>query len=147
MLIISKTTTDRNCSLCLVFVSTPILCFSDYFVVFLCCWLICSLFCTSGSCISKYLIVFQDMQFWMELLIESIFEVMRTLIHYSLSPFKTFKLFLCWMVFGKSNSGSDDLVNSSTLGDSNPALRKQVRRQQNLNMDERTCEDFIRDLG
>ncbi|KAG0621286.1 hypothetical protein M758_3G008100 [Ceratodon purpureus] len=91
--------------------------------------------------------VIEDMQFWMELLIESIFEVMRTLIHYSLSPFKTFKLFLCWMVFGKSNSGSDDLVNSSTLGDSNPALRKQVRRQQNLNMDERTCEDFIRDLG
>jgi hypothetical protein len=84
----------------------------------------------------------------MELLIERIFEVVRTLIHYFLSPFKTLRLLLCWLFFGKSNSqGPDGLVDSSTLGDSNPALQKQVKRQQTLNMDERTCEDVIRDLG
>jgi len=95
----------------------------------------------------KSLIVIQDMQFWAELLIERIFETVRTLIHYFLSPFNTLKLFISWLFFGKVNCGPDDLVNTSTLGNSNPILQKQARRQQSLNTDERTCEDVITALG
>lgn len=87
------------------------------------------------------------MQFWVEILIERIFEIVRILIQYSLSPFKTLRLFLSWILFGKSNSGSNDLVDTSTLGNPSPALQKQVKRQQNLNTDERTCEDVITSLG
>ena len=85
------------------------------------------------------------MQFWMELLIERVFEVVQTLVHYSLSPFKTLKLLLSWVFFGKSSSSSS--VSSSTLGDANPALQTKPKRQQGLNVDERTCEDVIKDLG
>lgn len=91
--------------------------------------------------------VIEDMQFWVELLIERIFETVRTLIHYFLSPFNTLKLFLSWLIFSKLNREPADLVDTSTLGDANPSLQKQVRRHQSLNTDGRTCEDVITALG
>jgi len=91
--------------------------------------------------------VIEDMQFWVELLIERMFETMRMLIHYSLSPLSTLKLFISWLFFQNRNDGPDELVDTSTLGDSNPVLQKQVRRQQSLNTDGRTCEDVITALG
>lgn len=87
------------------------------------------------------------MQFWVELLIERMFETMRTLIHYSLSPLSTLRLLISWLFFPNRNEGPDELVDTSTLGDSNPVLQKQVRRQQTLNTDGRTCEDVITALG
>jgi len=87
------------------------------------------------------------MQFWVELLIERVFETVQTLIHYVLSPFNTLKLFISWLFFSHFKCESDDLVDTSTLGDSNPAIQKQARRQQSLNTDGRTCEDVITALG
>lgn len=89
----------------------------------------------------------QDMQFWVEIFIERIFEIVRSFIYYSLSPFKTAKLFLKFLLFSDSNPEPDDLVETSTLGDSNPALQKQVKQKQTLNTDGRTCEDVITSLG
>uniref|UniRef100_A0A7I4ED24 Partial AB-hydrolase lipase domain-containing protein n=1 Tax=Physcomitrium patens TaxID=3218 RepID=A0A7I4ED24_PHYPA len=86
--------------------------------------------------------VIEDMQFWVEIFIERIFEIVRSFIYYSLSPFKTAKLFLKFLLFSDSNPEPDDLVETSTLGDSNPALQKQT-----LNTDGRTCEDVITSLG
>lgn len=87
------------------------------------------------------------MQFWVEILIERVFETVQTLIHYVLSPFNTLKLFISWLFFSHFNREPDHLVDTSTLGDSNPAIQKQARRQQSLNTDERTCEDVITALG
>ena len=95
----------------------------------------------------KSLVFIQDMEFWVELLIERIFETVQTLIHYVLSPSSTLKLFISWLFFCHFKRKPDDLVDTSTLGDSNPAIQKQARRQQSLNTDERTCEDVITALG
>lgn len=83
----------------------------------------------------------------MELSIEWMFEVIRILIYYSLSPFKTLKIFISWLFFRNSNSGPDNRVNTAILCDSNPAPQKKVKKQQILNTDERTCEDVITSLG
>ena len=90
---------------------------------------------------------FQDLQLVIQLSIERLFEIVRNYIYYCLSPFQTFKRLLRWLFLSDSNSVADDVVDTATLGDSNPAPQKQVKNGRTLNTDGRTCEDVITSLG
>lgn len=95
----------------------------------------------------RSLVGFQDLQLVIQLFIERLFEVVRNYIYYCLSPFQTFKRLVRWTFISDSNPVADDIVDTATLGDSNPAPQKQVKNGQTLNTDGRTCEDVITSLG
>ena len=83
----------------------------------------------------------------MELTIERVFEVVRNIIYFSLSPFDTVKLILWWFFLSEPTLANGEYVEGAVLGDSDPGLHKQLKRGQDLNTDGRTCEDVITSLG
>lgn len=92
--------------------------------------------------------VFQDVQLVMELAIERVFEVVRTIIYFSLSPLETLKLVLWWFFLSDPTAAGGKYVEgAAVLGDSDPGLHKPLKRGQDLNTDGRTCEDVITSLG
>lgn len=93
--------------------------------------------------------IIEDLQLVVELLIERVFEVVRSLVHHVLSPFKTLREFLYWAFFRDTSYNDDtDLADMATLGNSDPDAPKQKQVPHHpLNTDNRTCQDIITSLG
>ena len=85
----------------------------------------------------------------MELFIERVFDLVRKLLLYGLSPFQTLKLLARKLYFQRINDGEDDLtVRTATLGDSGPDPKyKKEKKQAAMYTDARSCEDVITELG
>jgi hypothetical protein len=83
-----------------------------------------------------------------ELFIERVFDIVRNLIYFGLSPFETMKLFFRWcFVRNPYDDSQQEIVDTATLGNADPTPQKQIKREQTLNTDSRTCEDVIIGLG
>lgn len=95
--------------------------------------------------------IIEDLQILVELSIERIFEVVRRFIQICFSPLAILNLIFNKFKSNRSVEDDDDNVvvtgTTSLLGDSDPTPHKQVRREQALNTDGRTCEDIISSLG
>lgn len=92
--------------------------------------------------------VIEDAQLVVELSIERVFDVVRKVLLYCLSPLQTSKL-LFKNIFTYEEEGNDtQKVQTATLGDSNPTPSvKKERHYPAMNTDARSCEDVITDLG
>eukprot|EP00250_Pteridium_aquilinum_P017266 c23537_g2_i1 orf=690-2930(-) len=92
--------------------------------------------------------VIEDLQLVVELSIERVFDVVRKVLLYCLSPLQTLKL-LVRKLFTYSKGDKDTVkVQTATLGDSNPApSAKKAKHQPAMNTDARSCGDVITDLG
>ncbi|CAK9234233.1 unnamed protein product [Sphagnum troendelagicum] len=92
--------------------------------------------------------IVEDLQLSVELFIERVFDIVRNLIYFGLSPFETMKLFFRWcFVCNPYDDSQLEIVDTATLGNADPTPQKQIKREQTLNTDSRTCEDVIIGLG
>ncbi|KAG0558014.1 hypothetical protein KC19_11G172800 [Ceratodon purpureus] len=93
--------------------------------------------------------IIEDLQLVIELFIERVFDVVHSIVHHVLSPFKTLREFFQWAFFRDTSYNDDtDTAEMATLGDSHPHPQKQKQvPQQPLNTDNRTCQDIIISLG
>ena len=84
----------------------------------------------------------------MELFIERVFDLVRKLLLYSLSPFQTLKL-LARKLYVQRNDDEDTMnVPTATLGDSGPVPKfRKEKKQAAMYTDARSCEDVITELG
>ncbi|KAI5054900.1 hypothetical protein GOP47_0030045 [Adiantum capillus-veneris] len=92
--------------------------------------------------------IIEDMQLIVELSIERVFDVVRKVLLYCLSPLQTVK-FLTGKLFTHPKRKEESAkVQTATLGDSNPApSMKKEKYHPAMNTDARSCEDFITDIG
>ncbi|MCO5593029.1 hypothetical protein L7F22_047034 [Adiantum nelumboides] len=92
--------------------------------------------------------IVEDMQLVVELSIERVFDVVRKVLLYCLSPLQTVK-FLTGKLFTPHKDKKESAkVQTATLGDSNPApSMKKEKYHPAMNTDARSCEDFITDIG
>ena len=83
----------------------------------------------------------------MELFIERVFDLVRKLLLYGLSPFQTLKL-LARKLYVQRNDDDTMNVPTTTLGDSGPAPKfRKEKKQAAMYTDARSCEDVITELG
>lgn len=92
--------------------------------------------------------VIEDLQLVVELLIERVFDVVRKVLLYCLSPLQTLKL-LTRKLYMHSEEDKDIVnVKTATLGDSDPIPSvKKAKLPPAMNTDARSCEDVITELG
>ncbi|KAH7280236.1 hypothetical protein KP509_37G057400 [Ceratopteris richardii] len=91
--------------------------------------------------------VIEDMQLVVELSIERVFDVLRKVLLYCLSPLQTVKVFTSRMSTHQSKE-REMTIQTATLGESNPAPTVKKQKQfPVMNTDARSCEDVITDLG
>lgn len=90
----------------------------------------------------------QDLQLLVELSIERVFDVVRKVLLYCLSPLQTLKLLTRELCTYRKEDKDTEEVQTATLGDSNPAPSiKKEKHHPAMNTDARSCEDVITDLG
>lgn len=92
--------------------------------------------------------VIEDLQLLVELSIERVFDVVRKVLLYCLSPLQTLKLLTRELCTYRKEDKDTEEVQTATLGDSNPAPSiKKEKHHPAMNTDARSCEDVITDLG
>ncbi|KAL8216084.1 hypothetical protein R6Q57_022921 [Mikania cordata] len=100
--------------------------------------------------------IIEDLHLGIEIVIETIFDVLHHVIRCILSPLDSLRMLLRWSSSSSSSSGaakihskdSDAIVPTATLADSNPTpTEKKTNLSRTLNTDARTCRDVITELG
>lgn len=98
--------------------------------------------------------VIEDLHLAIEIFIETIFDFFHKAAHFLLSPSEACRILLRWFfplsagISESSDTGLDDSVPTTTLGEDDPALTERTSSfHQSLNTDARTCQDVITELG
>ncbi|KAD4385436.1 hypothetical protein E3N88_25604 [Mikania micrantha] len=102
--------------------------------------------------------IIEDLHLGIEIVIETIFDVLHHVIRCILSPLDSLRMLLRWSSSSSSSSSSgaakihskdsDAIVPTATLADSNPTpTEKKTNLSRTLNTDARTCRDVITELG
>ncbi|XP_021905478.1 uncharacterized protein LOC110820337 [Carica papaya] len=98
--------------------------------------------------------VIEDLHLAIEIFIETIFDFFHKAAHFLLSPSEACRILLRWFfplsagISESSDTGLDDSVPTTTLGEDDPALAERTSSfHQSLNTDARTCQDVITELG
>ncbi|KAF5733980.1 lipase 3-like isoform X2 [Tripterygium wilfordii] len=98
--------------------------------------------------------VVEDLHLAIEIIIETIFDVVHKAAHFVLSPLEALRI-LCRWLLSHNNRGTDMLddgpyasVTTATLGEDDPVVTEtKTSLRHSMNTDGRTCQDVITELG